>query len=243
VASGVGLFRNDDENDGHDLTPQGSSYDSQEWVFIDYRASIAARHMGQHDYADALQDWVRDQSLINYLLIGENYDPVSRVYTNNAPMIGFGAGSVLTAARQREGEWSVDPACGAYFDETTLEPDPSLEPVLDGAEQEADAGSDLAEDRDQAQDEDQDRRRDEGQDQGQDQDQDQDGVDTEPEPDADPVAQEPIYNGTCTDPNGEADGCCCRVASPAHETSLWGLLAVVAMGIARRRRTGRPVCP
>ena len=117
VPSGCGIFRNDDEFDAHDLSPYGGPYDSLEWVFLDYRTSIAARHAGETEYADGLQDWVRDQSLQNYLLIGENYDGSTGEYRNNAPMIGFGSGSYITAMRQRSGDWSVDPACGVYFED------------------------------------------------------------------------------------------------------------------------------
>jgi GH15 family glucan-1,4-alpha-glucosidase len=137
VPVGVGLMRNDDEFDGHELTPYGGPYDSQEWIFIDYRTSIAARHMAEDEYADALQSWVRDQTLLNYLLIGENYDGTTGEYRNNAPMIGFGAGSYITAMRQRAGDWAVDPACGGYFDETVVGPvDDDAE--LDHAEETAD---------------------------------------------------------------------------------------------------------
>jgi hypothetical protein len=139
VPSGTGLMRNDDEFDGHDLSPYGGGYDSQEWIFIDYRTSIAARHMGETDYADSLQSWVRDQTLLNYLLIGENYDGTTGEYRNNAPMIGFGAGSYITAMRQRTEEWSVDPACGGYFDETAVGPgDDDVGPQRDRVEEAAD---------------------------------------------------------------------------------------------------------
>ena len=141
VPHGRGLQRNDDEFDGHLLTPYGSFYDSQEWVVIDYRMSIAARHAGDAAYADALQEWVRDQSLLNFLLIGENYDENTGEYRNNAPMIGFGSGSYLTAMRQRAGDWSVDPACGVYFEADPLYgPDPIVEPVDPAPDAGTDAG-------------------------------------------------------------------------------------------------------
>ncbi|MFT6397127.1 MAG: GH15 family glucan-1,4-alpha-glucosidase [Bradymonadia bacterium] len=117
VPSGCGIFRNDDEFDAHDLSPYGGPYDTLEWIFLDYRASIAARHSGDDAYADGLQDWVRDQTLLNYLLIAENYDGASGEYRNNAPMIGFGSGSYISAMRQRAGDWDVDAACGFYFED------------------------------------------------------------------------------------------------------------------------------
>ncbi|MFT6629630.1 MAG: hypothetical protein ACJA1R_002908, partial [Flavobacteriales bacterium] len=82
AANGRGLFRNDDQFDAHDLSDYGSFYDSQEWVVLDFRMSIAARHAGMDEYADSLQDWVRDQSLLNFLLIGENYDEATGEYRN-----------------------------------------------------------------------------------------------------------------------------------------------------------------
>jgi len=135
VPSGLGIFRNDDERDPHDLTPWGSFYDSQEWVFLDYRVSMAARHAGRDAYADDLQGWVRDQSLLNFLLIGENYDENTGEYRNNAPMIGFGAGSYITSLHQREGSWAVSPACGVYYED-----DPDFGPGETGGE---DAGGDV----------------------------------------------------------------------------------------------------
>ncbi len=124
---GPGWARNDDEHDAHDLTPYGGSYDSIEWVFIDLRASLAARHMGHNEFADEVQNWVRDQSLHNYLLIAENYDTSTGDYRNNVPMIGFGAGSYITAMRQRAGGWSPNPACGSYLHEVIEpgEPEPA----------------------------------------------------------------------------------------------------------------------
>ena len=146
VPSGCGIFRNDDEFDAHDLSPYGGPYDTLEWVFLDYRTSIAARHSGNDEYADGLQDWVRDQTMLNFLLIGENYDGGSGEYRNNAPMIGFGSGSYITAMRQRAGDWSVDAACGVYFEDDPLygpdvDPPPDETPDV-GADPEPDVGVD-----------------------------------------------------------------------------------------------------
>lgn len=143
VPSGCGIFRNDDEFDAHDLSPYGGPYDTLEWIFLDYRASIAARHSGDDAYADGLQDWVRDQTLLNFLLIAENYDGSSGEYRNNAPMIGFGSGSYITAMRQRAGDWDVDPACGVYFeDDPIYGPDPGGDDVGVPDEEPTDVGPD-----------------------------------------------------------------------------------------------------
>jgi hypothetical protein len=120
VEYGAGVFRTDDEHDPHGLSEYGSGYDSLEWVFCDYRLSIAARHAGDADYADTLQEWIRDQSVLNYLLIAENYDQNTGEYRSNVPMIGFGAGSYLSAMHQRAGDMAVEPACGVYFEDDPL---------------------------------------------------------------------------------------------------------------------------
>jgi len=110
---GPGLIRNDDATDTLDLSPWGSGYDSSEWVVVDLRTAIAAREAGDTERADTLLAWVRDQSLANYLAIGETYDPVTADYTNNAPMVGFGAGAWIAALAHREGA-PIGPACGEY---------------------------------------------------------------------------------------------------------------------------------
>lgn len=123
VPAGGGFMRNDDAHDGHDLTPYGSDYDDQEWVFLDYRVAMAARAAGRTALADALLERIRARSAANYLLIAENYDPVTGDYRNNAPMIGFGAGSELTALRQRAEGATADPACGTWFEDEAPPPD------------------------------------------------------------------------------------------------------------------------
>jgi MYXO-CTERM domain-containing protein len=62
---------------------------------------------------------VLDQSLMNYLMVAETYDEQTGVYKFNTPMAGFGSGAYVLALAQRAG-MLVDPACGAYFDETNL---------------------------------------------------------------------------------------------------------------------------
>jgi hypothetical protein len=146
AANGRGLFRNDDAFDAHGLSPYGSDYDNVEWVVLDLRASIAARHMEDNAYADFLQQWVSDQTQYNYLLVGETYDQNTGVYRNNAPMIGFGSGSWISAMWQRHGGRAVEPACGVYFED-----DPEFGPgsgIGDdvGADTGADTGTDTGDD-------------------------------------------------------------------------------------------------
>jgi len=113
---GPGFSRNDDAWDSHGLSPWGSVYDSDEWVWADLRTAVGARHVGDDSLADDLVDWITDQSVENYLAIGETYDPNTADYTNNAPMVGFGPGLWILAINQRQGTWELDPACGSYPD-------------------------------------------------------------------------------------------------------------------------------
>ena len=119
--AGPGVARNDDLWDAHELSPWGSQYDADEWVFMDLRLEVALRAAGQTAEADALLAWVRDQSVANYLAIGETYDPLTADYTNNAPMVGFGSGAWIAALHHRSGDWLVEPACGDAFPD---EPEP-----------------------------------------------------------------------------------------------------------------------
>ena len=137
VPSGRGLFRNDDSSDTHGLSPYGSEYDTVEWVFLDLRASMAARRMALPDYADFLQDWIGDQTRSNFMLVGETYDQSSGAYRNNAPMIGFGSGSWISAMWQRYGDRQDAPACGIYFED-----DPLFGPDLPAGDTGVDAGAD-----------------------------------------------------------------------------------------------------
>ena len=139
VPSGRGLFRNDDLTDTHALSPYGSDYDTVEWVFLDLRASIAARRMALPDYANFLQDWVGDQTRSNFMLVGETYDQSSGAYRNNAPMIGFGSGSWISAMWQRYGGRQDAPACGVYFED-----DPLYGPDAPSDDTGVDAGDDVA---------------------------------------------------------------------------------------------------
>jgi GH15 family glucan-1,4-alpha-glucosidase len=119
---GPGLLRNDDFTDELGLSPWGSPYDASEWVVIDLRRAVAAREAGDTARADELLAWVRDQSAANYLAIGETYDPVTADYTNNAPMVGFGAGAWIAALAHRAGA-PIGPACGDYLNEWTGDDD------------------------------------------------------------------------------------------------------------------------
>ncbi|MBN1945472.1 MAG: hypothetical protein JW797_07315 [Bradymonadales bacterium] len=217
--SGMGLSRNDDATDSHGLTPYGSEYDTLEWIFIDYRASIAARHMALSAYADSLQAWISSQSVLNYLLIAENYDPTSGIYRNNAPMIGFGAGSYLTAMRQRAGDWQVDPACGIYFEQDDFAWPP---------------GSGSAESDDQ------------GDGPGDQAPSDAGTADTQEEPILPDMEQDPVQpdEGDSPDPydripadQDSADCGCLSASAPAAFPGL--LLALALLGLILRRRSGR----
>ncbi|XXF77803.1 glycosyl hydrolase [Myxococcaceae bacterium GXIMD 01537] len=119
TVAGPGWARNDDSGDHfgkEDLSPWGSEYDSAEWVIVDLRGAIAQRLAGDTARADKLLQWVKAQSLKNYLAIAETYDEGTGAYKFNAPMVGFGAGAYALALAQRA-SGAVDPACGAYFDE------------------------------------------------------------------------------------------------------------------------------
>ena len=102
--SGRGFFRNDD----------GGWYDSQEWVFVDLRASVAFRLAGRAAVADDLLDWVTAQSLANHGLVSELYDERTADYQGEAPMVGFGAGAFILAARAALDTDPAEPACGTY---------------------------------------------------------------------------------------------------------------------------------
>jgi GH15 family glucan-1,4-alpha-glucosidase len=122
TSAGAGWARNDDRTDhaaGTDLSPWGSEYDSAEWVIVDLRGAIAKRMAGDTARADRVLKWVKDQSLKNYLVIAETYDESTGAYKFNAPMAGFGAGAYALALAHRA-SLGADPACGAYFDESTL---------------------------------------------------------------------------------------------------------------------------
>lgn len=124
--AGAGWSRNDDFKDHagkDDLSPWGGEYDGAEWVVTDLRGAIATRLAGDTTRSDRLLDWVVKQSAANYLEVAETYDQNTGVYKFNSPMVGFGAGAYVLALAQRGG-LDEAPACGAYFDESTLPPVP-----------------------------------------------------------------------------------------------------------------------
>ncbi|MBW1810140.1 MAG: hypothetical protein JRJ87_18225 [Deltaproteobacteria bacterium] len=96
-----GCFRNDD----------GGWYDSQEWVFVDLRASIGNRLAGRTAVADRLLDWITAQALSNHGMIAELHSPDSSTYEGEIPMVGFGAGAYLLALLERQSPRPVEPAC------------------------------------------------------------------------------------------------------------------------------------
>ncbi|NMO19045.1 glycosyl hydrolase [Pyxidicoccus fallax] len=141
--AGAGWQRNDDRYDhmgGSDLSPWGGEYDSAEWVIVSLRGAVAKRLAGDTQRADRVLGWVRDQSLKNYLAIAETYDEAKGTYKYNSPMAGFGAGAYALALAQRA-DATEDPACGAYFDESTLVKDTDAgTPEPDAGTPDADAG-------------------------------------------------------------------------------------------------------
>ncbi|MFP2927780.1 glycoside hydrolase family 15 protein [Pyxidicoccus sp. 3LG] len=135
--AGAGWQRNDDRYDHTgfaDVSPWGSEYDSAEWVIVSLRGAMALRMAGDTARADRVLKWVKDQSLKNYLAVSETYDELNGTYKFNVPMVGFGAGAYALALEHRAAT-EPDPACGAYFDESTLTKQP------DAGTQQPDAGT------------------------------------------------------------------------------------------------------
>ncbi len=104
VDHGKGFFRNDD----------GGWYDSQEWVFVDLRASIGARLAGRADLADDLLHWITAQAINNQGMIAELHHPTNADYEGEAPMVGFGAGAYILALYERHDPRTVAPFCGSW---------------------------------------------------------------------------------------------------------------------------------
>jgi MYXO-CTERM domain-containing protein len=160
--------------------------------------------------ADDLVTWVTDQSVANYLAIGETYDPTTADYTNNAPMVGFGPGLWILAINHRQGTWDLDAACGSY-------------PDGPGDDDDDDSGSDD----DDAQPDDDDAQPD-------DDDVQPDDDDSGTQPDDDDVATDDDDASVREPPPGiGVDGCGCGLAEAPAPSSLWLLLAV---GLVARRR-------
>jgi MYXO-CTERM domain-containing protein len=112
VATGTGLMRNDD----------GGWYDSQEWVFVDFRLMPALAAAGMTERSDDIRTWLEGQARENDLMFSELHEANSGAYAGSIPMIGFGAGAYLVAL---SGEGVAEAACGSY----AVEP---LAPISDG---------------------------------------------------------------------------------------------------------------
>lgn len=118
-ASEIGWSRNDDRIDhggGEDLSPWGSDYDAAEWVVTDLRGAIAFGAAGDDARAEAMMQWVTAQTLANYGMVAETYDPDDGTYQFNTPMLGFGAGAYALALAHAGG-LGIEPACGAYYED------------------------------------------------------------------------------------------------------------------------------
>lgn len=141
VAAGPGWSRNDDRNDHAgrtDLSPWGSEYDSAEWVITDLRGSMVLRAQGSTARADAVLDWVTNNAAANAGIIPETFNETTGAWKFNAPMVGFGAGAYVLALAHRAAG-TIDPACGAFFDEGVV--DAGAPPVIDAGMMVIDAGS------------------------------------------------------------------------------------------------------
>lgn len=106
VASG-GYMRNDDAL---------SSYDSNEWVVVDLRASTAFRRAGRTGRADDLLAWVTAQAVANLNLIPELYNTFSvngpvGAYAGAIPMVGFGAAAYILTLLDRAGAALPNTGC------------------------------------------------------------------------------------------------------------------------------------
>ncbi|MCE9671664.1 glycoside hydrolase family 15 protein [Myxococcus stipitatus] len=141
--AGAGWSRNDDRYDHAgfaDMSPWGSEYDSAEWVIVSLRGAMVKRMSGDAARADRVLEWVTNQSTKNYLAVAETYDELKGTHKFNIPMVGFGAGAYALALAHRA-DGTEDPACGAYFDESTLTKTPDAGPgTPDAGGEEPDAG-------------------------------------------------------------------------------------------------------
>jgi hypothetical protein len=102
--SGQGFMRNDD----------GAYYDSQEWVFVDFRATHAMGQMSDSQAA-TLFSWNVAQATDNYLELSELHDATTADYAGASPMVGFGSGAYLLSLLDRG--VTVAPACGSFASE------------------------------------------------------------------------------------------------------------------------------
>ncbi|MEO8876692.1 MAG: glycoside hydrolase family 15 protein, partial [Polyangiaceae bacterium] len=102
--SGQGFMRNDD----------GAYYDSQEWVFVDFRAVHALGLAGDSSGVN-LFSWNVAQATDNFLELSELHDATTADYAGASPMIGFGAGAYLISLIDRGAP--VLPACESFASE------------------------------------------------------------------------------------------------------------------------------
>lgn len=80
---------------GYMRDQDGSSYDSNEWGFIDMRVAGALAKMGRDSESKTLLDWMTSQTMQNYDLIPELFDENTQNYVGSVPMVGFGSGSYI----------------------------------------------------------------------------------------------------------------------------------------------------
>ncbi len=119
-ASGRGLMRSN----------VGGYYDSQEWVFVDLRTTLALDYVRNKTQSRAFLDFNVAQAAENYLLFAELHDATTADYAGEVPMVGFGAGAYELAISNL-GK-AIEPTCGAFADEPDL-PKPGVPlPTTDG---------------------------------------------------------------------------------------------------------------
>jgi len=111
VDTGYGIMRNDD----------GGWYDSQEWVFVDFRLLPALRMQARDTRANDLLLWLERQALANDLQFSELHEAERGTYEGSIPMVGFGAGAYILALMDNQ---VPEPACGAFVMEDMLPPTP-----------------------------------------------------------------------------------------------------------------------
>ncbi len=108
--SGQGFMRNDD----------GAYYDSQEWVFVDFRSGHALDAM--HDaLAPSLLSWNVSQAADNFDELSELHDATTADYAGASPMVGFGSGAYLISLTDRGAP--LLPACDAFAAEPGVDVD------------------------------------------------------------------------------------------------------------------------
>jgi len=70
-------------------------YDSQEWVFVDFRMAKALRSVGQTEESRQIIRWIEDQAAENFDLIAELFEARTADYKGAIPMAGYGAGAYI----------------------------------------------------------------------------------------------------------------------------------------------------